>query len=112
MKREVEGFFPPLSCLTLFYLFHLSLYRVSSLVCLVLSLASPRSPCLPTHHIERHSQPRVTPYVSPRPRLTQDRTYVEVLVAEEAGCGALDAIDILADSIEELILLVAHYLVP
>ena len=48
MKREVEGSSPPLSCLTLFYLFHLSLYRVSSLVCLVLSLASPRSPCLPT----------------------------------------------------------------
>jgi len=39
---------PLLSLVSLFSISFISLYRVSSLVCLVLSLASPRSPCLPT----------------------------------------------------------------
>ena len=39
---------PLLSLVSLFSISFISLYRVSSLVCLVLSFASPRSPCLPT----------------------------------------------------------------
>jgi hypothetical protein len=46
---------PLLSLVSLFSISFISLYRVSSLICLVLSLASPRSPCLPTNrHIEVH----------------------------------------------------------
>jgi hypothetical protein len=39
---------PLLSLVSLFSISFISLYRVSSLVCLELSIASPRSPCLPT----------------------------------------------------------------
>ena len=39
---------PLLSLVSLLLSLSTSLYRVSSLICLVLSLASPRSPCLPT----------------------------------------------------------------
>ena len=48
MKREVEGS-SPLSLVVTLLLSLTPLHRVLSLVCPELTLASPRSPCLPTN---------------------------------------------------------------